>query len=86
MNLDGADMNLTAHEVTGDDTGRLTARRSQMYNNTQSRVLQTFGILSQRESSINLPLELDCRGIDLYVKGKSVYTLHFGALYSDSCL
>ncbi|XP_060557569.1 uncharacterized protein LOC132717977, partial [Ruditapes philippinarum] len=69
LNLDNANMKLTAHQVYGDDTGRVTLRRSQTYNNTQDRVLQTFGILTQRESSLNLPLELDCRGIDMYVKG-----------------
>jgi len=63
-------MTLTAHEIEGDDTGRVTARRTQRYENTQARVLQTIGILSQRESSVNLPPELDCRGIDMYIKGR----------------
>lgn len=71
LNLDGADMSLTAHEIEGDDTGRVTLRKSQTYENTESRVLQTIGILSQRESSVNLPPELDCRGIDMYIKGKN---------------
>jgi len=63
-------MTLTAHEIEGDDTGRVTARRTQRYENTQARVLQTIGILGQRESSVNLPPELDCRGIDMYIKGR----------------
>lgn len=62
-------MNLTAHEIAGDDTGRVSLRRTQTYENTESRVLQTIGILSQRESNVNLPPELDCRGIDMYIKG-----------------
>lgn len=69
LNLDGQDMSLTAHEIEGDDTGRLTLRKTQTYENTESRVLQTIGVLSQRESSVNLPPELDCRGIDMYIKG-----------------
>jgi hypothetical protein len=69
-------MNLIAHEIEGDDTGRVTLRRTQTYENTEDRVLQTIGVLSQRDSSVNLPPELDCRGIDMYIKGKPCVTDH----------
>ncbi|KAH3816408.1 hypothetical protein DPMN_117924 [Dreissena polymorpha] len=67
--MDGTDMSLTAHEINGDDQGRINVRQTQKYENTQSRVLQTVAVLSQRDSDVNLPPELDCRGIDMYIKG-----------------
>lgn len=70
LNMDGANMNLTAHQVEGDKTGRVTLRKSQTYENTESRIQQKFGILSQRESDVNLPPEMNCRGIDMYIKGR----------------
>ncbi|KAL4226615.1 hypothetical protein ACF0H5_014598 [Mactra antiquata] len=69
LNLDGTDMSVTVHDQLGDDTGRIKLRSSQMFESTESRVLQTFGILAQRDSYVNLPPELDCRGIDMYIKG-----------------
>ncbi|WAR26294.1 hypothetical protein MAR_011998 [Mya arenaria] len=50
LNLDGEDMTLTAHVIEGDDTGRVTARRTQQYENTQARVLQTIGHFRSMEN------------------------------------
>ena len=62
-------MALIGHEVIGDGTGRITLRQTQIYENTASRDQQTSALLAQRESSVNLPPELNCRGIDMYIKG-----------------
>ncbi|KAK3576662.1 hypothetical protein CHS0354_004947 [Potamilus streckersoni] len=65
----GTPVKLVAHKVFGDNTGRLTVRHGQTYESTQDRVLQEFAILSQRHSSVSLPLTVDCRKIDLVIKG-----------------
>ena len=68
--LDGENMALTTSIMEGDDTGRIELRPTQLYENTASRILQTVAVLSQRESSVNLPPVLDCRGIDMYIRGE----------------
>ena len=70
MALDGVNMAVTTSTMNGDDTGRMEVRPSQTLEITADRILQTTAILSQRESSVNLPPEFDCRGIDLYIRGK----------------
>ena len=60
---------VVAHEAIGDNSGRLTVRRDQVYYSTQSRVVQEYSILAQRFSGVALPLVVNCRGIDVLVKG-----------------
>jgi hypothetical protein len=72
LNLEDADMSLTVHEVIGDGTGRITLRQTQTFENTASRDQQTSALLAQRNSNTNLPPELNCRGIDMYIKGKTL--------------
>ena len=65
----GRQTQLLAHEVIGDNSGRMTVRQEQLYLSTQSRVIQEFSILSQRLSSVALPLMVNCRGVDVVIKG-----------------
>ena len=65
----GRQTQLLAHEVIGDNSGRMTVRQEQLYLSTQSRVIQEFSILAQRQSSVALPLMVNCRGVDVVIKG-----------------
>ena len=65
----GRDVQLLAEEVIGDNTGRLTARQAQEYISTQSRVVQEFSVLAQRLSWVQFPDVVNCRGVDVLVKG-----------------
>ena len=67
MTDDGAA--LFVHEVDGDNTGRATARRAQSIKTDLDRALMEFSVLTQRESELQLPPSIDCREIDLYIKG-----------------
>ena len=69
LNMVGKHTQLVAHKVIGDNTGRMTARQGQVYSSTQTRVVQEFSILAQRLSGVALPLVVNCRGIDVIVKG-----------------
>ena len=61
---------LVAKKAIGDNTGRLTVRQAQVYFSTESRVLQEYSILAQRRSGVALPRVVNCRGIDVMLKGK----------------
>ena len=61
---------MVAHEAVGDNTGRFTARPAQVYFNTQSRVLQEYSFLVQQMAGIALPQVVNCRGVDVVIKGK----------------
>ena len=74
----GADLSLsrpgvavTAALVSGDVTGRLTVRRGQTYSVTSSHVLLPHALLAQRRSRLNLPPVVDCRDLDVVIKGQS---------------
>jgi hypothetical protein len=61
---------LFVHEIDGDNTGRATARRAQSIKTDLNRALMEFSVLTQRESELQLPPSIDCREIDLYIKGR----------------
>ena len=63
---------LVAHKAVGDNTGRLTIRQAQVYFSTETRVLQEYSILAQRKSGVALPRVVNCRGIDVVLKGKQI--------------
>ena len=69
LNLVGPYAQLVAHEAIGDNSGRLTLRQEQVYFSTQARVVQEYSILAQRLSGVALPRVVNCRGIDVFVKG-----------------
>ena len=69
--MDGTGAVLTAHTVGGDNSGKLIVHKSQRFNATQSRALMQFGVLSHRDSDLQLPSTIDCRGIDFVIKGRS---------------
>ena len=73
LNMEGDYSQIVAAEVIGDNSGRATVRRTQVYMNTQNRVLQEFSILGQRESAVALPMVVNCRGIDILNKGNLLY-------------
>ena len=71
LEMDGTGAVLTAHTVGGDNSGKLIVHKSQTFNATQSRALMQFGVLSHRDSDLQLPSTIDCRGIDFVIKGRS---------------
>lgn len=76
-------MSLKTFEIEGDDTGRVTVRRTQAYTEELDRVLQTVAVLSQRDSNVHLPPSLDCRGIDMYIKGNTDDCYEFVSYWMD---
>ena len=79
LNLVGLYAQVIAHEAIGDNSGRLTLRRGQVYYSTQSRVVQEYSILAQRLSGVALPLLVNCRGVDVKLKGNN-YSLDIGSM------
>ena len=69
LNLVGLYAQVIAHEAIGDNSGRITLRREQVYYSTQTRVVQEYSILAQRLSGVALPLVVNCRGVDVKLKG-----------------
>ena len=69
LNLVGKFAQMVAHKAVGDNSGRLTIRQAQVYFSTESRVLQEYSILAQRRSGVALPQVVNCRGIDVLIKG-----------------
>ena len=69
LNLVDPYAQIVAHEAIGDNSGRLTLRQDQVYYSTQTRVVQEYSILAQRLSGVALPKVVNCRGIDVFVKG-----------------
>ena len=69
LNLVGLYAQVVAHEAIGDNSGRITLRREQVYYSTQTRVVQEYSILAQRLSGVALPLVVNCRGVDVKLKG-----------------
>ena len=69
LNMVGKYAQIVTHEAIGDNTGRMTVRQSQVYYSTQSRVIQEYAILAQRLSGVALPVVVNCRGVDVLVKG-----------------
>ena len=67
--MEGLYAQVIAHKAIGDNSGRLTLRRGQVYYSTQSRVVQEYSILAQRLSGVALPLLVNCRGVDVKLKG-----------------
>ena len=60
---------LFVHDISGDNTGRVTVRPSQSFKTDLDRALMEFSVLTQRDSELHLPPSIDCRHIDLYIKG-----------------
>jgi hypothetical protein len=84
MTDDGAA--LFVHEIDGDNTGRATARRAQSIKTDLNRALMEFSVLTQRESELQLPPSIDCREIDLYIKGRIFHLFNCRPGYFHSVL
>ena len=60
---------MIAHELKGDKMGRITIRKGQHLDMTQERALLPFAILAQRTSDVTVPIRMDCRKLDVILKG-----------------
>ena len=69
MSMSGANVRLTADKFIGDKSGRLTLRKFQAFEMTDSRLYLPSGILTQQQSEISLPTKIDCRAVDVIYKG-----------------
>jgi len=70
LSMSGSDVQLKTAAVFGDNSGRVTVRRDQMYNvTTEDSVLLPHSLLTQRHSTVNLPPKLTCRSLDVIFKG-----------------
>ena len=70
LGVSGSTTTMTVHEVTGDKSGRITIRQQNSLAMTQERVLLPFAILAQRQSQVMVPKRVDCRKLDIIMKGE----------------
>ena len=66
---DRVNMTVTNSTTNGDDAHMMEVRPSQTLEITADRIMQT---VAQRESSVKLPPECDCRGIYMYNRGEKL--------------
>ena len=67
--MTGVNTTLVADKLDGDKTGSLSLRRSQDFHAIQQRLLTPFGLVAQRTSNVTLPPKLDCKDLDIILKG-----------------
>ena len=80
--MSDSNADLFVHDIDGDNTGRVTVRPQQKFHTDLKRALMEFSVLTQRNSELQLPPSIDCRHIDLYIKGTEMeyFFSHFKEL------
>lgn len=70
LEISGVNVGITAQKIIGDGSGRLSVKSQQFFQIKAQRERMHFALLAQPLTDLTLPDVLECRKVDIILKGE----------------